>query len=112
MTGCVATRRKGRQRGAARPKPTSRTEADWWNTEETEATPLRGLVEGMDAIGSLLIPYGRLPRRAHSAYAQQSRWSDIAGQTPQALLSRPKSASCRSPSRGGGRAGGSEVVPR
>ena len=70
--------------------PTSRTEADWWNTEDNAATPLRDLVEGMDEIGSLMIPYARLPRRL-GAYAQEfPQWSDIAGQSPHALLSRPK----------------------
>ena len=70
--------------------PTSRTEADWWNTEDNAATPLRHLIAGMDEIGSLMIPYARLPRRL-GAYAQEfPQWSDIAGQSPHALLSRPK----------------------
>ena len=70
--------------------PTSRTEADWWNTEDNAATPLRHLIAGMDEIGSLMIPYARLPRRL-GAYAQEfPKWSDIAGQSPHALLSRPK----------------------
>ena len=45
---------------------------------------------GLDTIGSFAVPYARLPRRL-GAYAEEfPRWADFAGQTPQALLLRPK----------------------
>ena len=60
------------------------------SAEETQYTPLRELVAGFGEIAALPIPYARLPRRL-GAYAQEfPRWSDVAGQTPQALLSLPK----------------------
>jgi hypothetical protein len=62
----------------------------WCTAEETQYTPLGELVAGFGEIAPLQIPYARLPRRL-GAYAQEfPRWSDLAGQTPQALLSRPK----------------------
>lgn len=63
---------------------------DWWRTEAILATPLRDLVMGLDSIGSFTIPYARLPRRLQ-AYAEEFRsWADLADQTPQGLLLRPK----------------------
>ena len=60
------------------------------SAEETQQTPLRELVAGFGEIAALPIPYARLPRRL-GAYAQEfPRWSDAAGQTPQALRSLPK----------------------
>lgn len=60
------------------------------SAEETQHTPLRELVAGFGEIAAVPIPYARLPRRL-GAYAQQfPRWSDVADQTPQALLSLPK----------------------
>ncbi|MCH9701857.1 MAG: winged helix-turn-helix domain-containing protein [Actinomycetia bacterium] len=51
---------------------------------------LGDLVAGLDGIGSLAIPYARLPRR-WSIYAEEfRRWTDVADQTPEALLLRPK----------------------
>jgi hypothetical protein len=51
---------------------------------------LRELAVGFGEIAALPIPYARLPRRL-GAYAQEfPRWSDVADQTPQALLSWPK----------------------
>ena len=53
-------------------------------------TPLQKLVAGFGEIAPLPIPYARMPRRL-GAYAQEfPRWSDVANQTPQALLSWPK----------------------
>lgn len=76
---------------AAGGEPVGRSKPDWWNTEQTEHTQLSELVAGLDEVSSLPIPYGRLPRRAYNVYAQEfPRWSDIAGQTPHTLLSRPK----------------------
>ena len=94
MTGDPERGRKGEQQPSvldpARAAPTNRAECDWWNTEETEHTPLRNLIESMDEIAQLPVPYARLPRRL-TAYAQEfPRWSDIAGQSPHELLSRPK----------------------
>ncbi len=63
---------------------------DWWRTEAILVAQLRDLVPGLDTIGSFAIPYARLPRRL-GAYAEEfPRWADIASQTPQALLLRPK----------------------
>ncbi|HEX7826533.1 MAG TPA: hypothetical protein VF477_16645, partial [Mycobacterium sp.] len=62
----------------------------WWRSAKLLSTPLRDLVAGFDSIAALTIPYARLPRRL-GGYAQEfPRWSDIADQTPQALLQRPK----------------------
>ena len=63
---------------------------DWWRTEAILVAQLRDLVPGLDTIGSLAVPYARLPRRL-GAYAEEfPRWADFAGETPQALLVRPK----------------------
>ncbi|WP_232076852.1 winged helix-turn-helix domain-containing protein [Mycobacterium gallinarum] len=63
---------------------------DWWRNQAILSTRLRDLVAGFDSIGSFTIPYARLPRRL-GAYAEDfPRWADVADQTPQALLSRPK----------------------
>ena len=63
---------------------------DWWRTEAILVAQLRDLVPGLDTIGSFAVPYARLPRRL-GAYAEEfPRWADFAGQTPQALLLRPK----------------------
>jgi hypothetical protein len=49
------------------------------------------LIDGLDDVAALAIPYGRLPRRAFNNYsAQFTCWSDLAGQTVSSLLSRPK----------------------
>jgi hypothetical protein len=63
---------------------------DWWRTEAILVAQLRDLVTGLDSIGSFAIPFARLPRRL-GAYAEEfPRWADVASQTPQALLLRPK----------------------
>lgn len=55
------------------------------------AAPIGELVAGLDTVGALAIPYARLPRRVHSAFAEEFvRWSDLAGQTVESLLSRRK----------------------
>ena len=62
----------------------------WDRTETILGTRVRDLVAGFDSIGPFAIPYARLPRRL-GAYAEQfPRWADVAGETPQKLLSRPK----------------------
>lgn len=62
----------------------------WWRCETTLNTHLRDLVPGFDSISSFPIPYTRLPRRL-GAYANDFPcWADVADQTPQALLLRPK----------------------
>ena len=45
---------------------------------------------GLDTIGSLAVPYARLPRRLGAYSEEFPRWADFAGETPQALLLRPK----------------------
>jgi hypothetical protein len=58
----------------------------------TQADVLIGeLIDGLDEVATLPIPYGRLPRRAYNNYsAQFTCWSDLAGHTVSSLLSRPK----------------------
>ncbi|MFN8090275.1 MAG: hypothetical protein U0R81_15125 [Mycobacterium sp.] len=63
---------------------------DWWRNQTPLSTRLRDLVPGFDSISSFTIPYTRLPRRL-GAYAEDfPRWADVADQTPQGLLLRPK----------------------
>lgn len=63
---------------------------DWWRSETVLGTRLCDLVAGFDSIGPFTIPYARLPRRLGTYAEEFSRWADVADQTPQALLSRPK----------------------
>ncbi|WP_286131911.1 hypothetical protein [Mycobacterium sp. IS-1556] len=65
-------------------------DSDWWRNPAILSTRLRDLVPDFDSISSFTIPYARLPRRL-GAYAEDfPRWADVADQTPQALLLRPK----------------------
>lgn len=51
---------------------------------------LRDLIADLDTIGSLAVPYARLPRKC-GAYAAEFRcWAALADETPQTLLARPK----------------------
>jgi hypothetical protein len=63
---------------------------NWWRTEAILAARLRDLVTGLDGIGAFTIPYARLPRRLGTYADEFPRWADVADQTPQALLLRPK----------------------
>jgi hypothetical protein len=63
---------------------------NWWRTEAILAARLRDLVAGLDSIGAFTIPYARLPRRLATYAEEFPRWADVADQTPQALLLRPK----------------------
>lgn len=52
-------------------------------------TPLRDLVDSLDAIGTAPIPYARMPVRARTAFVTEfTTWADIAGETVQSLLTR------------------------
>ena len=65
-------------------------DVDWWCAEEILGARLSDQVAGLDSIGSLAIPYARLPRRL-GIYAEEfPRWVNVADQTPQELLDRPK----------------------
>lgn len=64
--------------------------ADWWRDQTILATHLRDLVADLDSIGSFTVPYTRLPRRCGMYAEEFPRWADLASQTPQALLLRPK----------------------
>jgi len=65
-------------------------ESDWWRRSEILEKRLADLFAGLDSIGALTIPYARLPRRL-GIYAEEFPcWTDVADQTPQALLRRPK----------------------
>ncbi|MCH9731726.1 MAG: winged helix-turn-helix domain-containing protein [Actinomycetia bacterium] len=63
---------------------------DWWRTEGRLDSPLGDLVAGLDAIASLAIPYARLPPRLGACAEVFPRWADVADQTPNSLLQRPK----------------------
>lgn len=63
---------------------------DWWRDQTLLSTRLRDLVADFDTIGSFTIPYTRLPRRLGTYAEEFPRWADVADQTPQALLLRPK----------------------
>jgi hypothetical protein len=71
--------------------PLRSAEPDCWDAiADAAQTPIRELIPDLHEIAELSIPYARLPRRAHNAYAADfTRWSDIAGQTIDSLLSRP-----------------------
>ncbi|MCH9737052.1 MAG: winged helix-turn-helix domain-containing protein [Actinomycetia bacterium] len=61
-----------------------------WSNKEGLDTPLGNLVPWFDTIGALAIPYARLPPRL-GVYAEVfPRWADVATQTPNSLLQRPK----------------------
>ena len=78
------------KRGEA--QSTGAAEPDWCDeTGNAADTPLGELVEGLNAVAALAIPYARPPRRARTACAPDFMcWGDIAGQTIESLLSRPK----------------------
>ncbi|MCH9728975.1 MAG: winged helix-turn-helix domain-containing protein [Actinomycetia bacterium] len=64
------------------------SEPHWWRTGLD--TTLGDLIAGLDTIASLAIPYARLPPRL-GVYAEVfPRWADVAAQTPNSLLQRPK----------------------
>lgn len=63
---------------------------EWWRDPTLLSTRLRDLVPGLDTIGSFTIPYTRLPRRLGSYAEEFPRWADVAGQTPESLMRRPK----------------------
>src|SRR6476646_2591973 len=73
--------------------PVGSAGADSWDEviETRAGGPINELIDGLDAIAALAIPYARLPRRAYNVFsAEFASGSDIAGQTVSALLSRPK----------------------
>ena len=73
-------------------QPTESAESDWSDQIANAGdTPIGELVDGLHEVAALPIAYARLPRRAHTAYAEDfTCWGDIAGQTIESLLSRPK----------------------
>ena len=75
-------------------QPTESAESDWSDQIANAGdTPIGELVDGLHEVAALPIAYARLPRRAHTAYAEDfTCWGDIAGQTIESLLSRPRSA--------------------
>ena len=64
--------------------------AEWWRDPTLLSTRLRDLVPDFDTIGSFTIPYTRLPRRMGTYSEEFPRWADVAEQTPETLLLRPK----------------------
>lgn len=62
----------------------------WERTDAIVAARLSDLIAGLDSVGSFAVPYARLPRRLGTYSADFPRWADVAGQTPQDLLARPK----------------------
>lgn len=79
-----------------RDRPSQATPADapldpgWERDGPLVNTRLGDLIAGLDTIGSFAIPYARLPRRLSTYAAEFPSWTDVADQTPHALLARPK----------------------
>lgn len=73
-------------------RSTRSAEPDWCDQMANAAdTPLGELLDVLNEVAALAIPYARLPRRARTACAADfTYWGDIAGQTIESLLSRPK----------------------
>ncbi|BBZ31191.1 hypothetical protein MMAD_56800 (plasmid) [Mycolicibacterium madagascariense] len=63
---------------------------EWWRDPALLSTRLGDLVPNFDTIGSFTIPYTRLPRRLGSYAEEFPRWADVADQTPESLMLRPK----------------------
>lgn len=58
---------------------------------ECNDTLIGELIEGLDEIAALPIPYARLPKRAQVGWAPVLRtWADVAAETSGSLLARPK----------------------
>lgn len=58
---------------------------------ELEAVRVNELIEGIEEIADLAIPYARLPQRASSAFAATfTTWSEFAAQTVGSLLATPR----------------------
>lgn len=64
----------------------------WWQQiQGLTETPIADLVDGLDEIAEQAIPYAWLPGRARTFYGQQfAIWSDLAGETVDSLVNRPK----------------------
>jgi hypothetical protein len=62
----------------------------WERNDTIVGARVDDLIAGLDSIGSFAIPYARLPRRLGTYAAEFPRWADLAGETPRALLARPK----------------------
>lgn len=65
---------------------------DWWRDSTLMSTRLRDLVAGFDTIEPFAIPYARLPRRLGTYAEEFPRWADVADQTPESLMLRPRVA--------------------
>ncbi|AFM20078.1 hypothetical protein Mycch_5404 (plasmid) [Mycolicibacterium chubuense NBB4] len=65
---------------------------EWWRDPTLLSTRLRDLVPDFDTIGPFTIPYTRLPRRLGKYAEEFPRWADVADQTPESLMLRPKVA--------------------
>jgi len=62
--------------------PVGSASADSWDEviDTRAGVPINELIDGLDDIAALAIPYARLPRRAYNVFsAQFASWSDIAG---------------------------------
>lgn len=75
---------------ASAPWAALKLSGSWWRDEDLISAQVADFVAGINSIAQLSIPYARLPRR-WGAHAQHfPRWADVAGQTLQSLLDRPK----------------------
>lgn len=65
--------------------------ATWWKSiQNMTDTPLSDLIDGFDDIADQSIPYGWLPERARTNYADEfTTWADLANHTTASLLDRP-----------------------
>lgn len=66
--------------------------AAWWQQiHDLTEIPIRDLIDGLDEIAEQAIPYGWLPGRARTFYGTEFvTWSDLAGETIESLVNRPK----------------------
>jgi hypothetical protein len=66
--------------------------ASWWESVCDQLdTPIADLVDGFDEIAETAIPYDWLPGRARTFYGDAfTTWSDLAGETIDSLVHRPK----------------------
>ena len=62
----------------------------WERTAEIVGATLRDLIAGLDSIGSVAVPYARLPRKCGAYAPEFPCWQDLADHTPHTLLARPK----------------------
>ncbi|MGJ6127290.1 hypothetical protein QN239_32445 [Mycolicibacterium sp. Y3] len=90
MTGAHTLTTPRARLAAAAPWAEPAMKGRWQRDEQLIAASVSDFVAEFNSVAALQIPYARLPRR-WSPYAEEfPRWSDIADQTIESLLGRPK----------------------